>query len=66
MKITLNGRGEVLPEGVTLAGLIFFKGINPQSVIVEHNNKLVKSEEWDGIVLSESDRLEILRLVGGG
>lgn len=66
MKITLNGRDEVVPEGVTLAGLISYKGINPQSVIVEHNHKLVKSEEWEGIVLSESDRLEILRLVGGG
>lgn len=66
MRITLNGKEQVLTEGVTLAQLISLKNINPQTIIVEHNGRLVKSEAWPDIRLQENDRLEILRLVGGG
>jgi len=66
MKIVLNGKDEILTEGMTVAGLISLKGINPDTVIVEHNYELVKSESWPDIILKENDRLEILRLVGGG
>lgn len=66
MKITLNGKDEVLKEGTTVAELIDLKGLDPGAVIVEHNYDLAKKEVWAGIVLKENDRLEILRLVGGG
>ncbi len=66
MKITLNGREENLGEGTTLAGLIAMKGLDPDTVIVEHNYELVKKEAWSGILLKENDRIEILRFVGGG
>ncbi|BAF58820.1 MAG: sulfur carrier protein ThiS [Pelotomaculum sp.] len=66
MKIILNGREEVLEEGMTVAGLVALKGVNPDAVIVEYNYSLVKKEDWAGITLKENDRLEILRFVGGG
>ncbi|NPV26542.1 MAG: sulfur carrier protein ThiS [Firmicutes bacterium] len=66
MKITLNGKEEVINEGTSIAALIALKGLNPETVIVEYNFNLVKKETWAGIVLKENDRLEILRFVGGG
>ncbi|MDF9407397.1 MAG: bifunctional sulfur carrier protein/thiazole synthase protein [Pelotomaculum sp. PtaB.Bin013] len=66
MKIILNGKEDILPEGITVAGLISLKKINPDTIIVEYNYELVKSELWPDIFLKENDRLEILRLVGGG
>lgn len=66
MKIVFNGKEEIVPEGATVEGLIFLKGLNPGTVIVEHNYNLAKRESWPDIVLKESDRLEVLRLVGGG
>lgn len=66
MKIILNGKDVILSEGVTVAGLISLKKINPDTIIVEYNYELVKSESWPDIFLKENDRLEILRLVGGG
>lgn len=66
LKITLNGKEEALQEGTTVAGLIALKGLNHDTVIVEYNYDLAEKETWAGIVLMESDRLEILRFVGGG
>jgi len=66
LRIILNGKDAILPEGITVAQLIFLKKINPEAIIVEYNYELVKSESWPDIMLKEDDRLEILRLVGGG
>ncbi len=66
MKVILNGKEEIIEEGVTLAGLIAIKGLNPDTVIVEYNLDLIKKEEWEAIPLKQNDRLEILRFVGGG
>jgi len=66
LKITLNGKEEIVREGTTVAGLIDLKGLNPDTVIVEYNHDLAGKETWAGLVLKENDRLEILRFVGGG
>ena len=66
MRIVCNGKDEELAQGTTIAQLIADKGINQANVVVEHNYTLVKSDRWSEVVLQENDRLEILRLVGGG
>ncbi len=66
MKIILNGREEILTDGLTIAGLIDLKGLDSGTVIVLHNNRTAKREDWPGTALKDNDRLEILRLVGGG
>ncbi|MEW5953569.1 MAG: sulfur carrier protein ThiS [Bacillota bacterium] len=66
MKLIINGKESEVSGGLTIAGLLEEKGLNPEIVIIEHNLELVKSESWPDIVLKENDRLEILSFVGGG
>lgn len=66
MKITLNGREEILKDGTTLAELVSLKQLNIDEVIVVYNCQLVKKKSWPGTVLKENDGLEFLRFVGGG
>lgn len=66
LKVRLNGKEEDLKEATTLAELIALKKLNPETIIVEHNHDLVGKEAWDGLVLKENDKIEILRFVGGG
>jgi sulfur carrier protein len=66
VKIILNGKEEIIQAGVTIAGILTLKEINPAIVIVEYNFDLIKKENWEEIVLREDDRLEILKFVGGG
>lgn len=64
--IFVNGKAAELPAGLTIAGLVGQRGLNPDTVIIEYNYQLVEKETWSGIVLKENDRLEVLRFVGGG
>ena len=66
MKIIVNGKEEIIGEFVTVAGLIALKKLHPNALLVEYNYELIKKENWDHTALKENDRLEILRLVGGG
>ncbi|NLK51729.1 MAG: sulfur carrier protein ThiS [Syntrophomonadaceae bacterium] len=66
MKLLINGKEESLLSEMTLAELISQRGLNPKSIIVEYNFELVTEENWSQIKLHESDRIEILRFVGGG
>jgi sulfur carrier protein len=66
VKIFVNGKEEIIDESVTVAGLIALKKLHPNALLVEYNYELIKEENWDHTALKENDRLEILRLVGGG
>jgi sulfur carrier protein len=66
LKLLINGKEETLSREMTLVELISQRGLNPKSIIVEYNYELVKEEVWPQIKLKESDRVEILRFVGGG
>jgi sulfur carrier protein len=66
MQITVNGQKTTVNEGITLYNFLKHKGLDPQKVVVEHNYRIVRSEEWPNIVLQENDNLEILKFVGGG
>lgn len=66
MNITLNGKTVTLSDGQTIAELVKQKGLNHDSIIIEHNGELVQKDKWPETVLKEADNLEILRFVGGG
>ncbi|MDN5276658.1 MAG: sulfur carrier protein [Clostridiales bacterium] len=66
MQIIVNGEKTTVNEGITLHDFLKLKGLDPQKVVVEHNYRIVRSEEWPNIVLQENDNLEILKFVGGG
>ncbi len=62
----VNGKVEQVEEGLSLLKYILSKGLNPDTVVVEHNYIIVKKEEQGNTQLKENDSLEILRFVGGG
>lgn len=66
MEIRLNGKPERLSKAVTVGGLIREKGLDPKTVVVEHNLSIIATEDLDQITLKDNDSLEILRFVGGG
>ncbi|HHV29069.1 sulfur carrier protein ThiS [Acetivibrio mesophilus] len=66
MIITLNGKQTEIGEKTALMDLIQSKGLEPESIVIEYNRKVLRKEEWDSVVLKENDKLEVLRFVGGG
>lgn len=66
MKIRVNGEWEEQPAGLTLAAFLQAKGLEPQTVVAEHNGRIPDRAAWAGIALSDGDVLEIIRFMGGG
>jgi sulfur carrier protein len=66
MIIHLNGEQREVPDGMTLAGLIDWLELPADRVAIERNLEVVKKADWGEIRLENGDRLEIVRMVGGG
>ena len=67
MEITVNGEKRTgLTSPLTVAELIEQLGINPKSIIVERNFKIVAKNKVNATTVRDGDTIEIVRLVGGG
>jgi sulfur carrier protein len=66
MQITVNGSPQDAPDGLSLLALIQELKLNPDTTIVELNRAVVEKKTYPGIVLSPGDKLELVRIVGGG
>jgi sulfur carrier protein len=66
LEVLLNGNTEKLAKEMNLSEFLFSKGLNPDTIIVEYNENIVKKQEWEKIVLQDKDSLEVLKFVGGG
>ena len=64
----VNGQDVSLTElhAETLLQLINAYELTPESVAVEMNGQIPDRSSWNSIRLRESDRIELVRFVGGG
>jgi len=66
MTIQLNGREVVLGDGISLQELIKNLKLNPQNIVIELNEELIRKDDWANIRIKENNRIEIISFVGGG
>jgi thiamine biosynthesis protein ThiS len=66
MHITVNGHDRNVASPLTVAELLEMLGINPKTVVVERNLKIIDRKEFNLEALEDGDQIEIIRLVGGG
>ena len=66
MVIKINGRAESVEKSSTIIELVSKRGLSAEKIVIEHNLRIVPTEEWAGIALKENDNIEIVSFVGGG
>jgi thiamine biosynthesis protein ThiS len=66
MRVTVNGQSRTVAPDATVADLVGELGLDSRRVAVERNRLLVRRAQFDQIVLTEGDILEVVTLVGGG
>lgn len=66
MVLQLNGEQREIPDGLSLAGLVEWLELPADRVAIERNLEVVKRVNWTETRLESGDRLEIVRMVGGG
>ncbi|HLF70580.1 MAG TPA: sulfur carrier protein ThiS [Dehalococcoidia bacterium] len=62
----LNGKEREVEDGTTLPALIETLGVDRRAIAVAHNGEVVRRDQYDGVVLRDGDRVEVVRMVGGG
>lgn len=66
MKLVLNGREREAPALASLADLSAWLDLPTFGTAIELNGTVIRKAEHPATPLREGDRLEIVKLVGGG
>ena len=69
MKIRVNGKEkniELKNEKALLSSTLELLGYDSKTVVVEVNDLIINSKNWDNKIIKEGDKLEIVSIVGGG
>lgn len=66
MQVELNGERRQFADGARVLAVLLELGLRPDSVVVERNGAIVERTAYGETALAEGDRLEIVRIVGGG
>tara|TARA_B100000212_G_scaffold292385_1_gene234369 strand:+ start:241 stop:447 length:207 start_codon:yes stop_codon:yes gene_type:complete len=68
MKIKVNGEEKKIESftSISLNEAMKLLGYSSNTVIVELNQLIINSEEWNNEFIKDGDKLEIVSIVGGG
>lgn len=66
LHVTINGKDEELPDGLTVAALLERRGVHNAMVAVEHNGHILRRAQFAEAQIAAGDKLEIVHFVGGG
>ena len=66
MNVCLNGENTDARGARTVAELAERFGLQPNSILIEHNGVALHQREWVATALIECDRVEFVRVVAGG
>ena len=66
LEIMVNGEPRTVPGPATAAGLLRHLGIDPRTVVVELNRKIVRRPQLNDTPLADGDAVELVHFVGGG
>ena len=66
MQVVANGEEVALGEEATLTDLLEALGLGPKWVVAEVNGVAVDRADMPSVVLSDGDRVELVRAVAGG
>ena len=66
MKVLVNGDPLKIDKQVTISELLNFLEISKVRVAVEVNREIVSKAKFERTLISEGDRVEIVKAIGGG
>jgi sulfur carrier protein len=66
MQVIINGNPTEVPDGIDMASLLERLDLSGQRLAVEVNEEVVPRSRFPERRLAPSDRVEIIRAVGGG
>ncbi|MGH7700076.1 MAG: sulfur carrier protein ThiS [Gemmatimonadales bacterium] len=65
IEVVINGERRTVHRG-TLLDLLAQLDLDPRTVVVEHNRRIVRRPALGGVTVAPGDSLELVHFVGGG
>jgi thiamine biosynthesis protein ThiS len=66
LEIMVNGESQQLPGPATVADLLRHLSLDPRTVVVELNRRIVRRPQLEDTSLADGDAVELVHFVGGG
>ena len=66
IRLTLNGKERELPARTPLPELLEGLGVDRRLVAVAYNGDVVPRDRYAEVTIGDGDRVEVVRMVGGG
>jgi thiamine biosynthesis protein ThiS len=66
LEILVNGEPRRVPGPASAADLLRHLGLDPRTVVVELNRRIVRRPALDDTTLADGDTVELVHFVGGG
>ena len=66
MEVVVNGSLRTVRPGVTLLELLAELALDPRTVVVEHNRRIVRRPALGETAVAAGDAIELVHFVGGG
>ena len=68
VKVSVNGNGKAMPRGSTVTDTLRFVRIDPgrSGIAVAVNDRVVRRADWEGCVLADGDRIDVIQATQGG
>jgi len=66
MEVVVNGSPRTVRPGVTLLQLLADLELDPRTVVVEHNRRIVRRPALGATPVAAGDAIELVHFVGGG
>ncbi|HYU09655.1 MAG TPA: sulfur carrier protein ThiS [Gemmatimonadales bacterium] len=66
MDVVINGERKQVTPGATLLELLTQLELDPRTVVVEHNRRIVRRAGLAEVNVAEGDAIELVHFVGGG
>jgi len=66
MRVYINGKADEMPDNMAVSELIQRIGLEQKHIAVEINQEIISRSSYAAHIISEGDRVEIVKAIGGG
>ncbi len=66
MKIIINGITKEIPNEVNIIELLESFSLPKEHIAIELNKQVVRKKDWENIIITDADQIEVIHFVGGG
>jgi thiamine biosynthesis protein ThiS len=64
--VVINGEQRRVAPGATLLDVLADLELDPRTVVVEHNRRIVRRPDLGDVTVAAGDTIELVHFVGGG